>query len=106
MVNCLISRLISTMSNTILCANTLIVNDRLTPNEVGIIDPSVTYNRSYFSLPVLSLCSYKTIHYGSNANENKSKIDVSTPLIKSARGEAVLMSELKKALSNKAIEVF
>jgi hypothetical protein len=32
-------------------------------------------------------------------------IDVFTPLIKSARGEAMLMSELKKALS-KAIEVF
>jgi hypothetical protein len=54
MVNCLISRLISTMSNIILYANTLIVNDGLTPKKVGIIDPSVTYNRSYFSFPVLS----------------------------------------------------
>jgi hypothetical protein len=63
MVNCLISRLISTMSNIILYANTLIVNDGLTPKKVGIIDPSVTYNRSYFSFPVLSPYSYKTIHW-------------------------------------------
>jgi hypothetical protein len=37
-------------------------------------------------------------------NGNESKIDIFTPLIKSARGEAVPLSELKKAAS-KAIEV-
>lgn len=47
----------------------------------------------------------KTHYEGSDTKENESKIDVFTPLIKSARGEAVRMSELKKALS-KAIEAF
>lgn len=46
----------------------------------------------------------KTHYVEPYENGNESKIDIFTPLIKSARGEAVPLSELKKAVS-KAIEV-
>ncbi|MGI8834810.1 MAG: hypothetical protein ACR2IS_19525 [Nitrososphaeraceae archaeon] len=46
----------------------------------------------------------RTHYEGPKDKGNESKIDVFTPLIKSARGEAVPISELKKAVS-KAIEV-